>query len=217
MVNFDLLRQNMIRGQVIPRYVTDPRILNSVRFLKREIFVPDSQRLTCYSESIIFLNKKRSRFLLPTFSLLGLIQKADLKEEDVVLDIACGTGYSSLILRSIAYSVTGVESDTSLLKRAEVNCLTKKLDGLSFFNTEITSGWPEGKPYDLIFIGGCVEMIPDQLLSQLGDKGRIVTIFKKDRDLPCGVLFNKQRQLISLFEVSCPVLPEFRLEQKFLF
>src|SRR5690606_23928883 len=106
-------------------------------------------------------------------------QALEIDKSDIVLDIACGRGYSCAVLARLASMVVGLESSHDMAAKA-----TEALEALGVTNAvvvagELKAGAPDQGPYDVIFVGGAVEVVPDAWLAQLADGGRLGVVIRE--------------------------------------
>ena len=175
MTDFTESRTNMVKSQVRTSEVTDRRILNALLNMPRERFVPASRRALAYVDEDIRLNDEGdSRWLIEPMHFARLVQLAEIGPGDLVLDVGCGTGYSSAILGRLADAVVGLESDHALAQTAEALTIELGIDNVAIFEGELREGYPTQGPYDVIVLEGAVEEIPQALFAQLRNGGRLV-------------------------------------------
>ena len=108
--------------------------------------------------------------------LAKLLQAADIRAGDHVLDAGCATGYASAILARLARSVVALEQDPSLARQAEANLRAVGAVNVTVVVGPLTEGSPTGGPYDVILLDGSAEVSPKALLRQLKDGGRLVGV-----------------------------------------
>ena len=206
------LRENMIQRQMRPAHVNDPRVLEAFRAVPRETFLPASLHGIAYSDEEIEVSAGR-KLVKPTV-LARLIQAAEIKPDDKVLNIACRLGYSSALLSRLAAHVVSTEQDDRLVKEAENHFKKLGIKNAPVFYIPLTDGYKKGSPYDVIFIGGAVTHIPKGILGQLANHGRLVTIVASERSRGAGsaTLFIRTGDTVSrrsLFEANASFLPGF--------
>lgn len=218
MLNMSAARLHMVEGQVRTNDVTDKRITDVMGQLERERFVPAAQRSLAYSD--VCVEVKPGRFLLDPRSLGKLLQLAEVRESDRVLDVACATGYSSAVLSALSADVVALEEDEALAKEATAALRTApKLGRLFGVVGPHREGAAAQGPFDLIFVNGAVEEIPAAWVGQLKEGGRMVVIL---RDGPVGKANFCVRKGGALsrrvaFDATVPVLPGFERAKSFVF
>ncbi len=100
------------------------------------------------------------RVLLKPMVLAKLIQAARVRSGDHVLDVGCGTGYSSAVLARLAGSVVALEEDAALARQAKDTLAAINGSHVTVAIGPLTAGWPAAAPYDVIFINGATEIMP---------------------------------------------------------
>ena len=170
-MDFAVARRMMVDGQVLTRDVFDPDLLAAMLEVPRERFVPPAQAALAYLDRNLPLTADGSRCLLQPMVLARLLQAADITATDHVLDVGCGTGYSSALLARLAGSVVALEEDKDLATFAR-RVLRELAPQVEVVEGLLKTGWPAAGPYDLIVLNGAAEIIPEPLFAQLKDGGR---------------------------------------------
>jgi protein-L-isoaspartate(D-aspartate) O-methyltransferase len=217
MNDFATQRINMVDSQVRPSDVTDRRILRAMLALPRETFVPGQVEATAYMDEHLALGQ--GRYLLAPRTFAKLVQLLTIGEDDAVLDVACATGYSTAVLATLARSVVGLEGNAGLAQQAQT-----ALAGLGRTNTmvktgELTAGAPGEGPFDAILINGCVVDVPDALLDQLKDGGRLAAV-RSDGPVGQATLWRRHGTSFDArpaFDAGAPLLPGFEKQPGFVF
>jgi protein-L-isoaspartate(D-aspartate) O-methyltransferase len=173
MLNFTTARTNMVESQIRPNKVTDPRLIEALESLPREDFVPEALRSVAYVDRSLKVGEERC--ILDPMIFARLVQAADPQPSDLVLDIACASGYSSAVLACLAGTVVAVESDASLVEAANAVLTKLGIDNAVVVEGDLSSGYAKQGPYDVILING--------------DGGRLVTPnpVRCQRPQPSGV------------------------------
>lgn len=179
MFDYNSARENMVESQIRTSDVTDSGVLKAFRTIPRETFVPNSHSALSYADTEINLGD--DRYLLRPRDFAKMVQAAEIRSTDVVLDIACGRGYSTAILAKLADTVIGLESDADIVERASKLLVDNDITNAAVIEGDFKSGAKEHGPFDVIFVNGAVEFIPNAWTSQLSDKGRIIAIIKDDQ------------------------------------
>lgn len=208
----------MVDTQLRTNKVTDAQVLAAMGDVPREIFVPEDRASFAYIDEDIRIGK--SRCLVEPMILARMIQAAEIGPDDVVLDIACGAGYSSAVLGHIARAVVAVESDTELAGAASARITKLGLDNVVVEMGPVNAGWADQAPYDVIMVNGACEKMSDAVLSQLADGGRLCAVIGGRSDIGLATMFVKSGGIVSsrvLFNANVPRLPEFELEEGFTF
>jgi protein-L-isoaspartate(D-aspartate) O-methyltransferase len=222
MTDFAAARRMMVDGQVRASDVTDLRIIAAMLELPRERFVPQAYRDIAYLDLDVPVQRSETiepRRLLKAMVLAKLVQAAALNADDQVLDVGCATGYSSALLARLARSVVALEEDAALAGQAEENLAAVGAENITVVVGPLTAGLPDRAPYDVVFINGAVEFVPDRLRGQLRNGGRLVVI--EGRALPRrAMLYRSVSGIVSgwpVFDAAAPLLPGFALPPAFVF
>lgn len=220
MTDFTQARKNMVDSQIAPNGVTDSGILDAFSNIPREIFVPKAMQGICYSDQDIEIVK--GRYLLSPMVHAKLIQAAQPKTSDVVLDVASANGYSSAILSSLVTTVLALDTDESLLAKSAKNWKDVTVSNIVSITGALATAGVQHAPFDLIVINGAVAEIPAKLVAQLSDTGRLVTVLQDNpRKVGRAVLVRKNTDggfsVKTLFDAHAPYLTEFSPENAFVF
>ena len=209
-------RAAMVASQLRPNDVTDARIRDAMLTIPRERFVPAPVAPVAYAEDCIPLGN--GRVLADPRAFAKLLQLAAVGPNDSVLDVGCGTGYSSAVLSLLANRVVALEEDAALAAEAEKNLQTLG-PNVRLVHGGLTAGWPQEGPYDVIFVHGAVEVEPSVLLSQLKDGGRLTVIWRQGAAGQARLYVNHAGAIgeRSDFNALLPVLPGFEKPSAFVF
>lgn len=175
MTDFAARRRTMVDTQIRPSDVTKFPIIDAMLTVKRENFVPDSQREAAYVEGLIELGE--GRCMLEPRTLAKMLDILNISNDESVLDIAPALGYSTAVAARMAQLVVAVEEDESLAAESQSILMEADADNAIVHVGPLEQGAPEHGPYDVIVIQGGVEQVPDALIAQLKDHGRIACLF----------------------------------------
>ena len=164
--DFAAARAAMVESQLRPEGVADPAVTAAMGSVERERFVPDEVRPIAYADRSLPLGG--GRFLAAPAVLGQLLTQMSPEPGQSALVLGAGTGYSAAVLAAMGLNVVAVESDSELSAKA------RKL-GVKPIEAPLELGEPVRAPYDLILIDGAVEFIPDAVVDQLADGGRLGT------------------------------------------
>jgi len=211
----------MVDNQIRPSDVTDHALIAAMLDIPRELFVPSSERPLAYIDRDVRIgaDKYGERFMLAPAGLAKLIQALELKQDDVVLDVACGSGYSSALLSRLAGSIVAVEQDAELIRIAENNLAELEIDNVAVVVSTLTDGHPPEGPYDGILIAAGVDFVPERITDQLSDRGRLIVV-EYGQGPGRAMLYERAGKLVAkrpLFDLAAQVLPEFQKTPEFVF
>ena len=162
--DFAAARRAMIENQLRPVGVSDPLVLDAMGSVAREQFVPEDSRPLAYADRSLPIGE--GRYLAAPEVLGQLLTQLAPKPGERALVVGAGTGYAAAVLAAIGCEVTALESSPGLAARA------REL-GITIAEGPLEAGHQAGAPYDLILIDGAVEFIPDAIVEQLADGGRL--------------------------------------------
>jgi protein-L-isoaspartate(D-aspartate) O-methyltransferase len=165
----------MVDTQVRPSDVTKFPIIDAMLQVPREQFVPPARRETAYAGDHVPLAP--GRVVLDPRTFAKLLDALDIQSGDVVLDVGCGLGYSTAVLARMADFVVGVDDDAARADEAQATLSSIGCDNAAIVAGPLTAGAPKSAPYDVLMIQGAVEQVPDALVAQVRDGGRIGCIW----------------------------------------
>jgi protein-L-isoaspartate(D-aspartate) O-methyltransferase len=151
--------------------------------------------------------------------LAKMVQAAEVEASDHVLDVGCATGYSSALLSRLARSVVALEEDEALARLARENLKAVGAANVTIVTGPLTEGWPAAAPYDVIFVNGATEIVPQELARQLKAGGRLVAVLGR-APASQAMLYRCVGGDISgwpIFDAAAPVLPGFVAPPAFVF
>ncbi len=206
----------MVDNLIRPANVTNPKLLQALKEVRRDKFLPSNLSGMSYCEAELLIQNNRKA--INPWLLAKMIQSLELKPMDNVLSLAVGFGYSCALISSLANFVVAVES-SDLAQEAQSRLIENGYDNILVKEGDINSGAKEEGPYDVILIEGAVEFINKEILDQLKSGGRIMAVFREKSLGQCrlGIKTNTQIQWANLFEANCTLLSEFKKEKAFIF
>lgn len=221
MVDFALARRMMVDGQVRTSDVTDLALIDAMQAVPRERFVPADQVALAYLDLDLPVGRsggRAQRRLLKPMVLAKLLQAAELKAEDIVLDVACATGYTAAILARLVARVTALEEEASLATMAKGALSALGVNNATVAAGPLTAGWPAGAPYDVILLEGASEIVPRSLFPQLQDGGRLLCV--EGRNPGKAMLYRSVAGDVTgrpIFDAAASLLPGFAEAAAFVF
>lgn len=171
-IDFDILREEMVRRQIAARGVRDRQVLEAMRTVPREVFVPERLAEFAYDDTPLPIGEEQT--ISQPYVVALMAEALELGPADKVLEIGAGSGYAAAVLSRIAREVRAVERHEVLARRAR-----ERMERLGYSNVHImhgdgTLGWPEHAPYDAIVVAAGGPEVPRALLDQLAEGGRLV-------------------------------------------
>lgn len=219
--NFAELRRAMVDSQVRTTDVTELRLIEALFEIPREAFVPAKLKPLAYIDEDLLVSDpdtENPRYLMEPSPFAKLAQLADIKADELVLDVGCATGYSSAVLSKLANAVIALESDDELAGRATQTLGEYGFDNVVVVSGPLNEGFANEGPYDVVFVGGAVDEVPDALLGQLKEGGRLAVIVGRGTTAFATLYIKDDEGVVSkrrTFNLSAKTLPGFEKEPKF--
>jgi protein-L-isoaspartate(D-aspartate) O-methyltransferase len=208
--DFTAAREAMVENQLRPEGVTDPAVIEAMRQIPRENYLPSHTRPLAYVDRAVGIGE--GRFLAAPAVLGQLLTKMAPVAGQRALVVGAGTGYSAAILVALGLNVVALESDAALAAAA-------RDQGIEVVEGPLAQGWADGAPYDQILIDGAVDAIPDAIVAQLADGGRLGTAIA-DRGITRLAVGRKSGNAfgtLSVGDAGVPALPGFNRPKAFTF
>jgi len=167
------LADRMVREQLEPRGINDPRVLDAMRLVPRHEFVPHLTPEQAYSDQA--LPTAGGQTISQPYIVAAMTQAAQVEPGMEVLEIGCGSGYQARVLAQIGARVWSVERDPGLAVAAQQRIKAAGLDHqIKILIDDGTKGWPPAAPYDRVLVTAAGPDVPQPLRDQCRDGGRIV-------------------------------------------
>jgi protein-L-isoaspartate(D-aspartate) O-methyltransferase len=178
-------RERMVRDQIAARGVRDERVLDAMRRVPREEFIPEPLRDSAYMDGPLPIGSEQT--ISQPFIVARMVEALRLRPGDRVLEIGAGSGYAAAVMAEIVDVVYAVERHEKLATAAR-----ERLHRVGYENVEIlhgdgTRGWPEKAPFDAIVVAAAGPRVPETLREQLAPGGRMV--------IPVGTTIHDQTLL----------------------
>lgn len=218
MTDFAVARAKMVDCQIRTNKVTDAAVVAALRSVPRERFVPPALQSIAYCDEDLRLGP--GRYLMEPMVFARLLQEANISPRDRVIDIGGGFGYAAAVLASVAREVVSVESDAALAEVAGVTCKELGYNKVQVVCGPLEAGYPPRAPYDVMFFGGLVEHIPDALVAQVAEGGRVVAVMRGPDGIGRGCRGVRSRGYTAyrpVFDAATAPLPGFARVPSFVF
>lgn len=208
--DFAAAREAMIESQLRPQGVTDPVVLQAMGTVMREKFLPGHTRPLAYVDRAVAIGE--GRLLMAPAALGQLLTQMTPRHGQRALVIGAGTGYSAAVLEAMGLSVIALESDAALVAVAADL-------GIRAVKGPLDEGHAEGAPYDQILFDGAVEYIPEAIIDQLADGGRlgVAIVDRRVARLAIGRKSGNAFGTLSVGDAGVPALPGFSRPKEFTF
>ena len=179
-------RERMVKEQIVMRGVVDERVLTALRKVPREEFVPEDVRTESYMDGPLPIGYGQT--ISQPYVVAFMTEKLQPQRQDRVLEIGTGSGYQAALLGELVADVYSIEIVEPLAKTAEAT-----LQRLGYKNVHVKAGdgykgWPEHAPFDSIIVTCAPERVPQPLVDQLKEGGRMI--------IPVGAKFAQELYLL---------------------
>ncbi len=208
--DYEAARAAMVDAQLRPEGVNFPPVVEAMAMVKREDFVAEEARPVAYLDrSVPMGNGRHLSAAVVTGKLLTALTPVPGER---ALIVGCGTGYSAAVLKTMGLRVLGLESSPALATRG------REL-GIDIVEGPLEEGWKAKAPYQLVVIDGAIEFIPEAIISQLTDHGRLGTALI-DRGI-CRLTIGRRSRdgfgLQTMADSGAAALPGFKKPRTFIF
>jgi protein-L-isoaspartate(D-aspartate) O-methyltransferase len=165
-------RERMVRLQIEKRGISDRYVLEAMRRIPRELFIPPNMREHAYADSALPISEGQT--ISQPYIVALMTQALELSPDDRVLEIGTGSGYAAAILGYIAREVFTLERHTALAEHAEKLLVRIGIQNVNVIHADGSNGWPEAAPYDGIVVTAAAPEVPEPLIDQLAFNGHLV-------------------------------------------
>ncbi len=201
---FTTQRKDMVRNQLKTRQIVDKATLNAMLAVPRHVFVPNNAQKHAYDDRPLSIGKGQT--ISQPYIVAFMTQELRLKPEHKVLEIGTGSGYQAAVLAEIVKEVFTIEIIESLGQMAK-----RRLEKLGYQNVKIRlgdgyHGWKEEAPFDAIIVTAGIKSIPEPLLDQLAEGGRMI--------IPAGP--EAAMQLLLVTKINGKIKTKKRLPVRFV-
>ena len=170
--DFEWKRERMVEEQIKRRGVEQKAVLDAMREVPREVFVPEKYMTTAYSDRPLPIGEGQT--ISQPYMVAMMVESLQLKPDDKVLEIGAGSGYAAAILSRVAGEVYTVERHRSLAEQARERFQELGYDNIHVRHADGTKGWAEEAPFDAVVAAAAGPTVPDSLKAQLAPGGRLV-------------------------------------------
>ena len=204
-MNYEALRKMMVREQICSRGIKDSRVIASFLKVERHKFIPEKNRNSAYADHPVPIGEGQT-ISQPYIAAL-MTECLELKGNERILEIGTGSGYQAAILAELAKEVFSVERFPTLAQQAR-----SVLEGSGYSNIKVkvedgTLGWKEEAPFDRIIVTAASPEIPQPLIDQLGEGGKLIMPIGETFSQVLTVAEKKNGELVSRGVCGCVFVP----------
>ncbi|MBW1701994.1 MAG: protein-L-isoaspartate(D-aspartate) O-methyltransferase [Deltaproteobacteria bacterium] len=181
-MDYRLAREKMVKKQLAPRGIKDPRVLEVMGKVHRDRFVEEALVGEAYNDHPLPIGHRQT--ISQPYIVALMTEALELKGEENTLEIGTGSGYQTAILAELSEKVYTIERVRPLLVKARNMLAELGYNNIMFKAFDGTLGWKEYEPYDAIMVTAGAPKIPQPLLDQLAEDGRLV--------IPVGNKFSQE-------------------------
>jgi protein-L-isoaspartate(D-aspartate) O-methyltransferase len=212
--NFEQMRRAMIASQLRTTGTNDPRVLAAMGEVPRERFVPAERLSLAYADALVPL--KPGRDFNSPMALGRLLTEAAPRPGERSLAVGVATGYAAAVLARLVGPLVALEEDAELAAAARANLAGT---GVALVEGPLAEGWQAEGPYDLILIDGAVEFVPDSLIAQLAEGGRLAAGLAENgvTRLAIGRRAGEGFGMTAFADAAAAILPGFARPRAFKF
>jgi len=165
-------RLHMVEQQLIPRGITDPRVLEAMRLVPRHLFVEPAMSGHAYQDSALPIGEGQT--ISQPYMVARMSQLLELKGDERVLEIGTGCGYQTAILARLCRRVYSIERIPALYERAKRNLRAARQANVMLKCGDGTLGWEDYAPFDAILAAAAGDAVPERWMQQLHTGGVLV-------------------------------------------
>jgi protein-L-isoaspartate(D-aspartate) O-methyltransferase len=218
MTLFEAACAHMIESQLRPNKVTDARLLAAFSQIRRELFVPEQLRAVAYVDEDLPLG--RGRYLIEPMVAARLLQTLAVAPTDTALVVGAGTGYEAALLGLLTRAVAALEEDAELARLARAALVDHRIASVKVVEGPLRDGCRASAPYDVILFGGAVTEVPQPIVAQLAEGGRLAAVVRAEGSVGRATLTMRTGGGIArrvIFDAATPLLPSLLPQPAFVF
>jgi protein-L-isoaspartate(D-aspartate) O-methyltransferase len=210
---FARLRQNMVETQLMPRGITDQKVLEAFYNVPRHLFVNPELQPEAYNDGPLPIG--RAQTISQPYIVALMTESLGLNGNEKILEIGTGSGYQTAILAEIAEHVYTIERFEHLSMKASSLLNSLGYENISYKVGDGSRGWPEEAPFDDILVTAAARRLPEPLLEQLANNSKMVIPVGDTKSQVILVISKDSRGNISKQEtVGCRFVPLVEEEEK---
>ena len=170
--DYRIAREKMVKNQLVPRGITDQGVLKAMRKVPRHLFLEEALVGEAYNDHPLPIGHQQT--ISQPYIVALMTQALELTGKEKTLEIGTGCGYQTAILAELSEKVYTIERIRLLMEEARALLAELNYLNVLFSAFDGTTGWKEYEPYDAIMVTAGTARIPQPLLEQLADGGRMI-------------------------------------------
>ena len=170
--DFRIARERMVKDQLVARRIKDERVLQVMGKIPRHLFIEEALAGEAYNDHPVPIGEKQT--ISQPYIVAVMTEALELKGDENTLEIGAGSGYQTAILAELSSRVYTIERIESLLVDARKILAQLGYDNILFKVFDGTMGWKEYAPFDTIMVTAGAPGLPEPLVDQLADNGRMI-------------------------------------------
>ncbi len=190
MASFTINRERMITEQLLSRGIEDARVLEAMQQIPRHLFVEDALQDQAYGDFPLPIGCGQT--ISQPYIVALMTEALELTGHEKVLEIGTGSGYQAVVLSQLCARVCTVERVELLMNRARRLFDRLRCHNISSRLDDGSMGWPAEAPFDRIIVTAAGPAVPEPLLAQLADPGRLI--------MPVGGAHEQMLQVVELVD-----------------
>jgi len=217
-MDYQAARQIMVDSQIRPNDVANPHLVAALLSVARERFVPKPRRSVAYSELEIETSEGRALWIPRDFA--KLLKAVEPKTTDIALIIGAGAGYETAVLAQLVETAIGLEDDEEVVTATSERLAELGNDRAVIVEGKLEAGLAGQGPFDVIFVNGMVQHVPESWTDQLAELGRLGVVVQTGSTLGEARLYTRANGIVSYrkaFEATPPRFGMFDASPEFTF
>lgn len=217
-MNIEQARFNMIEQQIRPWDVLNPAVLDLLKQIKREDFVPAPYRTLAFVDMEIPLGYGAS-MMSPKLEA-RILQELAIGKNDTILEIGTGSGYLTALLAALGKHVYSVDIVAEFKTSAHAKLVSQGLRNITLENGDAARGWSRHGKYDVIVLTGSTPVLPETFIHDLNPGGRLFAITGDAPAMTAQLVHcvaPGTYRTVTLFETNVPLLTNALQPERFVF
>ncbi len=162
----------MVDSQLVSRGIKNPQVLQAMRDINRSLFVPEPEKAFSFDDTPLSIGWGQT--ISQPYIVAYMTEKLQLKSTHRVLEIGTGSGYQAAVLSELVSQVFSIEKIPELASKARINLNANNFENITIKEDDGYSGWEKHAPFDAIIVTAAAPFVPEPLMNQLNEGGRMI-------------------------------------------